>query len=127
MREESDTSILFISHGPPALLTPFPPPGLLYSDPYPALASAQSFSPTLLCSDFHFPRISGCLRPFSASDIASDAHPTESAAELQFHRRILALGLTGRVLGLGNYPYFLILFFQFSLFASRTILICLQL
>ena len=67
-------------------------------DPYPALASARSFSPTLLCLDFHFPEIADCLGPFSASEMASDVHPTASPAELQSHRRILALGLTERVM-----------------------------
>ena len=88
----------FILDGPPALLTSFSPPGLLSSDPYLALTSARSFSPTLLCSVLCFPEIAGCLELSSASDIASDAHPVESAAEQQSLRRILALGPTERLL-----------------------------
>ena len=42
-------------------------------------------------------KLPGCLGPFSASEIASDAHPVASAAELLSHRRILALGLTERL------------------------------
>ncbi len=78
MREETGTSILFIFHGPPALLTPFSLPGLLSSVPYPALASALSFSITLLCSDLRFPEIAGCLGPLSTCEIASVAHPAAS-------------------------------------------------
>ena len=63
--------------------------------PYPALASAWSFSPTLLYSDCRFPEIVDFV--FSASEMASDVHPTASPAELQSHRRILALGLTERI------------------------------
>ena len=94
MREETGTSVLFILHGPPALLTPFSPPYLPSSGSYPSLASARSFSPTLPGSDLRFPEIAGSLGTFPASEIASDAHPVASAAKLQSHRRILALGLT---------------------------------
>ena len=45
---------------------------------------------------FHGPALAGCLGPFSASEIASGAPPAASAAELQSHRWILALGLTER-------------------------------
>ena len=87
MRERVAPPYSFILHGLPASLAPF-----LSFDPYPALASAPSFSPTLLCSNFRLPDIAGCLRPFSA-------YPTASPAELQSHRRILALGLTERYIG----------------------------
>lgn len=52
--------------------------------------------PTLLCSSLRFPEVAGCVGHFSASEIASDAPPIASAAELQSHRRVLALGLTER-------------------------------
>ena len=126
MREETGTSIFFVFHGPPALPTPLSLLDLLPTDPYPALPSARSFSstlpcssaspkllaasaclrsvvlacPTLLCSGLRLPEIAGCLGPFSTSKIASDAPPAASAAELQSHRRILALGLTERILSL---------------------------
>ncbi len=45
MREKTGTSVFFILHGPPALLTPFSPSGLLSFGLYLALASARSFSP----------------------------------------------------------------------------------
>ena len=78
-----------------AFRLPWPP--FLSFDPYLALASARSFSPTLLCLDFHFPEIADCLGPFSASEMASDVHPIASPAELQSHRLILALSLTERL------------------------------
>ena len=79
MGEDTGTSILFILHGPPALLTPFSPPGLLSSDPYPALACP--LGPILLPSFAQTsasPKRPAALGPFSASKIASDAHPIAS-------------------------------------------------
>ena len=78
-----------------AFWLPWPP--LLCFDSYPALASAQFFSPTLLWLDFRFPEIADCLEPFSVLKIASDVHSTAFPAELQSHRQILALGLTERI------------------------------
>ena len=94
VREETGTSILFYLPWPSGSPDPFSPPGLLCSDPYSAFTSARFCSPTLLCSDLRFPEIAGCLEPFSASEIMSDAHPVASAAGLQTHLRILALSLT---------------------------------
>ena len=74
IREKTSTSVLFILDGPPALLTPFSPLGLLSSGSYPALSTARSFSPILLGSDLGFPEIAGCFGTFPASEIASNAH-----------------------------------------------------
>ena len=93
--EDTGTSILFIFHGPPVLQTPFSPPGLLSSDPYPAFTCP--LGPILLPSFAQTsasPKLPAALGPFSASKIASDAHPIASAPELQSHRWMLALGLT---------------------------------
>ena len=70
------------------------PNPILSYDPYPAPTSARFFSPTLYSG---FP--AGGLKPFSTSEVASDVHPVgyASAAELQSHRQILALGLTERL------------------------------
>lgn len=53
------------------------------------------FYTTISSRTWCFPEIAGCLGHFSASEIASDAPPIASAAELQSHRRI-PLGLTER-------------------------------
>ena len=98
MKEKTDTSVLFISPDPLGLLDPF---ALLTPIRLPHL-----FGPFLLPCLFRpplprncpicFPKISGCLGPSSASNIASDTHLVASTVELQSHCRILAPGLTER-------------------------------
>ena len=100
MEEETGTSILFIRHGPLALLTIFLPWPLCSPDLYPAPTSAWSFPPTLLCSDLRYAAIALVLPrdcrlpriPFRLQK--KNCIGCASAAELHSHRRILALGLT---------------------------------
>ena len=91
-------SILFILPGNSWVLTPllFWPLSGCHVRSVPFSCSAQTFaSPKLpLC----FPEIAGCLGPFFASEIASDVVGCASAAELQSHRRIVAPGLTERLM-----------------------------
>ncbi len=78
MKEETGISILSIINGPIALLTLFSLSGLLSSVFYPTLASVWFFSLTFFCSDSHYPKIAGCFRSVSASEIASDAYSAAS-------------------------------------------------
>ena len=69
----------------------YPPPS--FPDPYPAPTSAWSFSPTLLCSDLHFPEIASalprdCRLPRNLYR-SRNCVGCASAVELQSHRRIL--------------------------------------
>ncbi len=66
------------------------------ADPLVIIHSTTMFYTTISSRTWCFPEIAGCLGHFSASEIASDAPPIASAAELQSHRQILALGLTER-------------------------------
>ena len=108
LKRETGTSILFILHGPLALLTPLALliPLLLWSfcspDSYPIPTSARSCSTQTFAS----PKLPAASDPFSTSEIASDAHQvgsaSASAAELRSHRRILAPGLTERTVKKGD-------------------------
>lgn len=70
IKEETSASIFF-----------YPPGPLGSPDPYALLnpiwlSHPLGLSPsTLLCLHLRFPKIAGCLKPSSASDIASDTHP----------------------------------------------------
>lgn len=107
MKEETETSILFIVYGPSALLTPFASPlSLCSSDSYLVPTSARSCS----AQTFAPPELPAASNPFFTSEIATDAHSvvfesasaSASAAELQSHYQILASGLTTRTVKKGD-------------------------
>ena len=74
---------LWVPETPFALLTPIRLPYPLGPFLLPCLLRPLLSRNCLLC----FPNIAGCLGPYSASEIASDAHPVASAAGLQSHCR----------------------------------------
>ena len=79
-----------------AFWLPWPP-----FSPLTPIRLSHPFGPSLLpCSaqPSASPKLLAVSGSFSASEMASDVHPTASPAELQSHRRILALGLTERFL-----------------------------
>ena len=94
MKKETGTSLFFISHSPPTLLAPFVPLGLSHLT---RIQVSHPLGPFLLPCYAQTSASPELQASFSASDIALDAHLVESAAELPYHCRILALGLTKRV------------------------------